>query len=407
MQDSKVTEFTVKRKEPLPKFIQILIYVSVLLICILTAILIYQHSNSVSSADQYVYADLDNTNILDIQEYKGNVILLTQAKAIYVEKNGKSHDGSSFTYSNPIMKVNNGNVLIYDRGGTGFRVENYRNTYYTQEAPGIIVTAQISKKNTVAFSVDSESDSFSQTSVYIKKNSGSDIKKIYKSATAYCISLAISDDDKYVAIAMLDNVNAENIVTVYICNLETEEIKEVPAFTEIVLTGFDYLSNGDLSIHTDKGIYTVSEKDFSLTLETEFNSTDYISSFINPSGLTTVLLATSGNKNSPVLQIYTKNGELKETLNFEKAVEKVSCSEKHFAVLFDSEIFVYTYSGTCIGKFSTEDTIRDLCLTESKLYILQSSDLCITDIFTESSELFIENKNKSDENSTFQLEAND
>lgn len=396
MEDKKFVKFSADNSKTHTFYKIAVIVLSVIVVLIIAGVVTAKIiDSSDNNTKGYTFSKIDGSSVLDMQNYNGNVILLMQTKTVYVEKSGTAHTGSVFTYSNPVMKVNNGNVLVYDRGGTGFRVERYSHQYYYDEAPGAIVTAAIGKKNTVAFSVDSEFDSFAQTCVYVKKSSG-EARRIYKSSSDYCIALAVSDDDKHVAIAMLNVENAESAISIVICDLETGAVNTIDPFGGVVLTGFDYLSDGELAIYTDCGIYHVDKK-LSLSLYYEYESTDFISCSVNSSGFSSVLKSDNGNRFTPTLEIFEKSGDFSYSFDFDDTVDLVSCSDKTFAVMSGSKITVYNKNGIKTADIKTTDHNRNICVTSTGLFILQSEGIFITGLNTNNDTLLITNNTINEE----------
>lgn len=76
--------------------------------------------------------------------------VLSDTKLYIYSGDGKIIETRENTYSNSVMKNVENKALIYEQGGSYFRVEGKRDTVYNKKASGTILTAEISNQGYVA-----------------------------------------------------------------------------------------------------------------------------------------------------------------------------------------------------------------------------------------------------------------
>jgi len=354
-----------------------LIFLSVLFVGLIAFSVVRKIAGIPGSVEYY---STEGSNVLDMKAINNSAVLLTQTKTIYVKSSGSAKTGSTFSYSDPVLKVNKSNVLVYDRGGVGFRVERNGKHYYHSEASGNIVTAAISRKNAVAYSVDAEKDSFSQSVVYIKKSKSDTAEKLYSDARDYCIALSVSDNDRYVACAFLGvDETAKTTISIIIVDSSNSEIKEIGSYKDCRLVGFEFISENELVIILDTGIF-ISDNSGKITDVTGIESTDLRYVSVCPNGLKSIVTCDSGNIVSPVLTVFDSSLSRSVNSNLSGEIDCVSSGRNYSAISVDNSIFVYNDDGILCGRADTDEKCRLMTVADNRLFVLFAHGLYITPI---------------------------
>lgn len=82
--------------------------------------------------------------------FSDGFVVLSDTRFYIYSNDGKVVETRENTYSNAVMKNVENKVLIYEQGGSYFKVEGKRNTVYDKKSRGTILTAEISEKGYVA-----------------------------------------------------------------------------------------------------------------------------------------------------------------------------------------------------------------------------------------------------------------
>ena len=111
-------------------------------LCVLLLIAIMVIAAVVSSVSVVSVADIgkDDDNgalvydvlpdsITGIESYSSGLVMLTDTALVYLDSNGKNLSSNSHQYSQPVMVKGGSTVLLYDNGGTSFRIEKNSKIY--------------------------------------------------------------------------------------------------------------------------------------------------------------------------------------------------------------------------------------------------------------------------------------
>lgn len=112
-------------------------------------------------------------------------------------KSGKQIFSRDHGYNNPALAQSQSRMVVYDRGGTGYSVQNLTKTLYSGDLDKKIYTVAIGRDGTSAFATTSVEYN-SELAVYDKS-----MKNIFNwySASATLTALSVSDDGQKVAAA--------------------------------------------------------------------------------------------------------------------------------------------------------------------------------------------------------------
>ena len=118
-------------------------------------------------------------------------------------------------YSNPLLASAGIYSLIYDQGSKVYRLDTTGGFVYEEETAGSILCADVSKNGTVAVATTSK-EKLCDIIVYSKS-----LKKEMEISTSsgYVVSIAISENGKSVAAAVVTGENANIKTSVYIYNI--------------------------------------------------------------------------------------------------------------------------------------------------------------------------------------------
>lgn len=374
-------------------------------ICVLVLILLMALSavtaklSGVSVADfatprasgELIYDSLPDS-IKNMDSYSSGTVLLTDTAVDYIDSNGRLLSSNSHLYSQPVMKVNKATVLLYDRGGSNFRIERNTDIYNTYTVTGAITTAALGKKNNYAYVLNE--DSGYQSHLYVYSYQG---KKQFEwgSAAEYCAGIALSDNGKNVALAMLGVENGEYYSRVVFFNFKGSEPLYSVKFPDSTVYGIDFVNNKTVAALTDNGIFVI-DSDGQLTPVCEYSPSEIKHSSFERSTLNSVVSANHGNEKDTDIIVFNKKYEELFRVNVDSEVLRVVSSDKFVAVLFSNEINIYASSGEKTGSINLGEKCVEAAFVGRTLFVRTVSGIYSFDADADTD---IANKHKEENSS--------
>lgn len=288
------------------------------------------------SADGKLIYAIDSAKVKDMQEFSSGAVILTDSSVEYFEESGKRIAANSHMYAQPVMKSNGKTVLVYDKGGTVFRLERNAAVYNTYNVSAPIVTASVGKKHNYAYVLSD--DAGYQSHLYVYSYQG---KKQFEwgSASDYCLTTALSDNGKSIALAMIGVNNGEYLTKVSWFDFKASAAVFTVELPDITVFELKIVDNKQLVALTDNGIFAIN-KDGTYSKISEYLSNEIMYADCRMSGFSAVSIARHGNPKDSVITVFDKKFE--ELFTLEIPSEVNVCTSKSFvAVLMNGIIEIY------------------------------------------------------------------
>lgn len=271
-------------------------------------------------------------------------------------------------YSNPILETAGIYSLVYDQGAKVYRLDTTGAAVYEEESANTILCADVSKNGTVALATTSK-NKLCDITVYSKS-----LKKEMELSTSagYIVDLALSDNGKNIAAAVVTGENGNLKTTVYIYSISGGEdnAKSVvlPQGSVISLsyTGSNVIVTGDSYvglIKSDKyeDIYAnnaVSVRCISYT----------------PSGDLVLVYNSYNHSTDNVISYIKKNGKIKNEIKVSGNIKSVTSGSSLVSVLTNNEIITFNLSdGTEKSRCETDDSAKSICSMGSEIFVHKQS----------------------------------
>ena len=97
---------------------------------------------------------IDSDAVRSIHPYQNGVVLLTNAAVQYLDQSGRTISSNKHSFASPEMQISDKTVFLFDKGGTGCRIEKNASVYQEITAPGVITCGAIGKRGNYAYSID-------------------------------------------------------------------------------------------------------------------------------------------------------------------------------------------------------------------------------------------------------------
>lgn len=306
--------------------------------------------------------DADEGNVLSVI---GNsiAILNNSSYTVINSSDGEEMIIDEHGYANPIMSVSGGYAVIYDQGGTVYKLVSQNENIYENSSDGDILCADVSDTGTVALASVS---GVHKSRISVVRKSFSE-KMNYEISGGYVTSVAIDDRGKNIAFVVMNSENAEIKSTLYTMSVSDAEPR----------AKFEYSGSNILNLRFSSGSLYVVGNDFVSVISSlekeiavyEKGSINVLSYCYNPADNLVVAysayLGASVNKLSYVRQ----NGKIKTTVDINAEIKDISASGTDMTVLTSSEVVPYKLSNGKEGAhIKLDDSYEDIEQISSKLY---------------------------------------
>ena len=272
-------------------------------------------------------------------------------------------------YSNPILETAGIYSLIYNQGAKNYRLDTVSSAVYEQEMENTILCADVSKNGTVAVATTS-SEKICDITVYSKS-----LEKTLHLSTSdgYIVSLALSDNGKKLAAAVLTGENGNLKTTVYIYEAANggadANAVELPHGSVIDMS---FTSNNVLVVGDSyAGVIKNNDKYEEIYAENAI-STRSIS--YTPAGDLILAYNSYSNSTDNIVAYIKSNGQIKNEIKVSGNIKSVSASSSLVSVLTNSEIISFNLSNAEEkDRASTDDSAKSICRMGSEIFIQKQS----------------------------------
>lgn len=360
-----------------------------------------------------IYDSLPDS-IKDIEAYSTGSVLLTDTSLDYIDSSGRMLASNAHLYSQPVMKINKSNVLLYDRGSNSFRIESNSSIYNVFTVDGSISAAAIGAKNNYAYVLNGEGGYQSHLYVYTFRG-----QKQFEwgSASDYCVAMKLSDNGKSIAISTIGVDSAEYYSRVLLFNFRQDEPVFSVELPDCTVFELDFINKSGVAAFTDNGLYSI-KNDGTVT-----KVCDYVPSEIchssSSANLKTVVLANHGNTKDNDVVVFNKKYEELFRIKADTEVYAVRSTDKFIAVICGDEIKIYDTDNTCIGNITIGEKCLDAAFSGRTVYVRTVSGIYSFDSYdnidltavkedaSSDTETTKESKSDSDETDTTQEAVSD
>lgn len=331
-------------------------------------------SNSVIT-DSYPYelSSVQGSNLFCVNDKL--VVSSDNNVTVLNPSNAKNEFSFDFGYAVPITKTAGQYILVFDQGGTRFRIATTSKSIYEKTTQKNIITANIAKNGTVAYAtLDDENKSvlciLSKTEKQLMTLEVTD---------GYVTSVALNDSATKCSYTTVNSTDSTLITTVHTVDVSSK--KEYKTF------GFKDVNVYDLHYCTSNDFYVIGDNFVSL-IKSGKKCADVIK---NGEGSVLKYEYTTNNElvlnysqfendtNSFVAYI-TSSGKIKNSYTFKEEVKAISTKNNEITVLLPNKINVYSLTREK-EKSSTNcsNAINKAITLSSKNYVLTGQSIDVLD----------------------------
>ena len=273
---------------------------------------------------------VNSSNVKKVDVLNGDIYILYNDRTVALDGSAKEIRSFDHSFATPALAKSPDRVLVYDRGGNRFRVENRTESLFegtTAEGEDII-TASIGSKGNIALGTLSGS----ATSRLTVWNSTYDKKEFVWNCSDYSItSTALSENGKYVAVSVMGAKDGDTYSKIYVFDFEYSDPVSETEYPGTAMLAVNFTDNdtvvgvGDNKISFLKNLKKNTEIDY---------GTSSLSTFtFSPNGRTILVLAEYGSQNHQLLRCYTENGRSAFEEPYDVYIKSVYASDSRISVL--------------------------------------------------------------------------
>ena len=328
-------------------------------------------SKSKSDVQDGVIYKIDADTVRMMSPYGGGVALLTNSSVLYLDSSGREIESNKHIFATPEMRLNDKTVFLYDKGGTGCRLEKNASVYREFTAPGVITCGAVGKKDNYAFSLDNHEGYQSHIFVYSFKG---DKQFEWGSASDYCFRMALSDSGNRLAVCVLGVENAEYYSKVMLFSFNSGQPNYTVDFSGKTVFDIDFVTGKKLAVYTDAGVYFI-DSDGTMSARQEYSSSEIEHSCVNAHGLSCTAVIPYGNEQTPLITVFDASHKAIYSHQYNTLISGVVCSGSYVGVVMFDKVQILSRSNRIVGDIHLGETCERCVIVNNYLYVLTGTGL--------------------------------
>lgn len=268
---------------------------------------------------------IKNEQLLDIHNVGSSVTVLSKSSLMTYLENGKRTNKSPHGYTNPVVVEGGKRVLTYDRGGTGFRLDNNSSMIASKTAGNQIMSANIARNGNVLVVTNHERFA-SLITVY-----DSTLTEIYKYSSSDAIMMAsFSPDSKNVVAASV--TTKEGVLSTLLLELKIDEntAAKKTYISDVLPLDVNYSGNSAITIIGSEMLVSIDTK---TQLQTQYIYKGDIEKFSSNSLSQSIIVTKNLGDNKSTLTVIGSDAVEKKSIEINDTVKDIYCDESKIVVL--------------------------------------------------------------------------
>lgn len=368
--EKKITLPTASGKSALVK----LIGLGVLVVILIAVIAVFIVNNARKSYDVLSDADLiyprTADSVVDLAPFTSGAVLLTSNAIEYVDQYGNLINANEHKFANPVMITAGKNLLLFDRGGSGLKIEKDSVKYKEAQFDSAVSCADITSKGTYAYVLNADGGYQSHLYVYSYKG-----KKLFEwGGSEYVLDVALSPNGNHAAVSVLSVSNAESLCKVIYFNFNKNEPIFTVEYPGETVYDIEFVSSKNVAVLTQSGSYLLNSSGASSQLN-HYAANELNHSALYKCGVGVTAINHYGNTNNALVYYLDKGCKKTYEDHYQSSILMVTASESHAAVVFADEIKVLGSGDSVTGTVKLPETCIHCVISGRRLYVLSASGL--------------------------------
>ena len=355
------------------KKILILVLVILAIILIVCSSILYRKVPSVRAFfDKYIFRkDISENDLPSISidnafayAFNDNIVCLENNVLTFYNKHASKVGSLDLDISKPIFKCNGKFLCVAEENGSKIYLISNKNILWQKDIEGSISNLSLNKKGYVAVSI---ADTTYKNICKVYDTNGTDLFTTYLSKT-YIIDSAISDDNKFLALAEINssgiaiqsNIKIISIDEALAGNAATSEFTYSAPIDDFIVN-IEYCNNTLVCIY-DNHIDTVANNTVSKYVD--FSSSNMLFADAN-NRLVQIEKKSSGLFSSEfeLQMINMSSTDKKNTYLLKREPKSMEVFDNVVCVNFGTEVFIINNSGWLIKKYTSSQEIQSVVIS--------------------------------------------
>lgn len=283
----------------------------------------------------------------------GNECYNTSGKQIFVRRHG---------FSNPVVVQSESRLISFDRGGTGYSVENMDRVLYSGTMQGNIYNAAMGRSGVCAFALSSVEYS-GELQVYNKK-----MENIFNwySADATLTAVGVSDNGRRIAVGGVTTSGGDYRSTVYLF-----DIKQSAPFVGLTVEGGAVLSiepvgGSSFLIVCDDRVLLIDRDGVQ---KAGVSATGTLHLVRITEDRIAIVDKLAGNSGDYCVSLLDKKGKSLGVFTVRMNVRDICIAGDSVVLLSDSKVWFYTFAGNAAGSVDCDYSVSSVGYTSGEVYL--------------------------------------
>ena len=316
----------------------------------------------IGSGEGYPYS-MNGVEITDAGMTNSDLVLVHDDTVKVLDSTAKELSNLSHKYDHPVMSSNSGRILLYDEGGTTFRVQSKTRVLYEKELENIIFTGAMGKNGSVAIAT-SANGAESMLTVYDDKE---DEIFVWKCAKEHIVSCDVSDNGKLFAVSVMGVDNGSVYSKVYIFNKRGTEPQATFEYKDSAISSVQFLSNETLFVLGNNVCEIIKENEVKEYVDVSVNTPSRL--HISDNNTAVLVLSKYSSTTKKIIKVYNKSGAELFTQEIDGLVKSVSTDGKYIAVLTDDNVQIYNTKGEMVGSADVNTDAEEVIVSSRSTYV--------------------------------------
>lgn len=316
----------------------------------------------IGSGEGYPYS-MNGVEITDAGMTNSDLVLVHDDTVKVLDSTAKELSNLSHKYDHPVMSSNSGRILLYDEGGTTFRVQSKTRVIYEKELEHIIFTGAMGKNGSVALAT-SANGAESMLTVYDDKE---DEIFVWKCAKEHIVSCDVSDNGKLFAVSVMGVDNGSVYSKVYIFNKRGTEPQATFEYKDSAISSVQFLSNETLFVLGNNVCEIIKGDEVKEKVDVSVNTPSRL--YISDNNTAVLVLSKYSSTTKKIIKVYNKSGAELFTQEIDGLVKSVSTDGKYVAVLTDDNVQIYNTKGEMVGSADVNTDAEEVIVSSRSTYV--------------------------------------
>ncbi len=313
----------------------------------------------------------ENVALGNFASMNQDAVVVSDTSLTILNSTAKQMVNRQHSFGNPVMRVRNSRILIYNLGGTGYQIESHAKTIVKSNTDQDIMAGDVASNGRYVL-VTKTKGYCSQLTAYLNDN-----KKQYQYnfSEYYVTGVSLNKEGTKAAVCAISAKDGGMSSAIYLFDFSNPKPTAVLTCNDNMLISITYADNGTITAIGEKGISIVREGADS---KTDFSyEGQQLSAFAVDAGRTVLALSPYENSVQSKLVVLGNTGKTTASVAVNQRIKSVALYGDTAAALAGNKVYAYSAaSGRNIGSCDAGSDAAAIALhNEGSAFILGVSEI--------------------------------